>query len=66
MVTNYSNKYHNMSSELIKDLLLNIESRLDIIEEYLDELEDNDVDVASFRINLAKVWESYSTLHVKD
>ena len=29
--------------------------------EYLDELEDNEVDVESFRINLGKVWESYST-----
>lgn len=52
-----------MSNQLIKGLLSNIESRLDIIEEYLDELEDNEVDVESFRINLGKVWESYSTLN---
>jgi hypothetical protein len=51
-----------MSSQLIKGLLSNIESRLDIIEEYLDELEDNEVDVESFRINLGKVWESLSNL----
>jgi len=51
-----------MSSQLIKGLLSNIESRLDIIEEYLDELEDNEVDVESFRINLGKVWESFSNL----
>ena len=52
-----------MSNQLIKGLLSNIESRLDIIEEYLDELEDNEVDVESFRINLGKVWESFSTLN---
>ena len=52
-----------MSNQLIKGLLSNIESRLDIIEEYLDELEDNEVDVESFRINLGKVWGSYSTLN---
>ena len=51
-----------MSSQLIKGFLSNIESRLDIIEEYLDELEDNEVDVESFRINLGKVWESFSNL----
>ena len=51
-----------MSSQLIKGLLSNIESRLDIIEEYLDELEDNEVDVESFRNNHGKVWESFSNL----
>ena len=42
-----------------------INSRQDIQQskEYLDELEDNEVDVESFRINLGKVWESYSTLN---
>ena len=46
----------------IENLLSSIEIRLDIIEEFLDELEDNDVDVEPFRDNLGKVWESYHEL----
>lgn len=49
----------------IVDLISGIENRLDIIEELLDELEDNGVDVESFRDNLGKVWTSYHELDEK-
>ena len=50
-----------MENEIV-NLLSGIESRLDTIEELLDELEDNSVDVESFRDNLGKVWNSYHKL----
>lgn len=45
-----------MSTEDIVDIFKGIESRLDIIEDLLDELEDRDVDVRKFRDNLSELW----------
>ena len=48
---------------MISEFLDGIENRLDIIEELLDSLEDNDVNVESFREKLGKVWDELSTLN---
>lgn len=42
----------------MEDIFDNIESRLDIIEEFVDELEDNDVDVESLRHAIGQVWSA--------
>ena len=44
-----------MSANKIDESLVGIENRLDTIEELLDNLEDNDVNVESFRDSLSKV-----------
>lgn len=45
-----------------KDLIAAIESRLDTIEGFLDELEDNKVKVEGFRDSLGKVWNEWEKL----
>jgi len=45
-----------------EDLIAAIESRLDTIEELLDELEDEEVNVDSFRDSLGKVWNEWEKL----
>ena len=52
-----------MSANKIDEFLVGIETRLDIIEELLDNLEDNDVNVESFRDSLSKVWDELNTLN---
>lgn len=44
--------------KVMEDIFDNIESRLDIIEEFVDELEDNDVDVDSLRHAIGQVWSA--------
>ena len=44
--------------KIMEDIFDNIESRLDIIEEFVDELEDNDVDVESLRHAIGQVWSA--------
>lgn len=48
---------------MVEDLLNKIENQLDIIEELLDSLEDNDINVESFRNSLGRVWNELSTLN---
>jgi hypothetical protein len=45
-----------------EDLIAAIESRLDTIEGLLDELEDNQVKVETFRDCLGKVWNEWEKL----
>lgn len=44
--------------KVMEDIFDNIESRLDIIEEFVDELEDNDVDVEALRHAIGQVWSA--------
>ena len=46
----------------LKKLSNRIENRLDTIEELLDSIEDNNVNVESFRIKLGKVWDELENL----
>ena len=52
-----------MSVNQIDESLVGIENRFDTIEELLDNLEDNDVNVESFRDSLSKVWDELNTLN---
>jgi len=45
-----------------EDLIAAIESRLDTIEGLLDELEDEQVNVETFRDVLGKVWNEWEKL----
>ena len=51
---------------MIDDLLQGIENRLDTIEELIDNIEDNDVNVKSFRDCISKVWDELNTLREKN
>ena len=60
----YKNKTNELKIKIMskEDLIEAIVSRLDTIEELVDNLEENKVNVESFRDSLGKVWDEIDKL----